>query len=139
MKVEVPIVKEVEITTVRLDVAVRYEEEQIPNDFPGRNGEMLTMHVDIDTGRIRHWPAGKTFDLHMKVCDCGTYRLLDAEGVVIAIIENDYVPHGVVPGSYGDYLEFDIGEDGVIKNWPTEPDVSSFFKRVHRLRNDGTD
>jgi hypothetical protein len=108
-------------------VPVRYQEEDIPNDFPLRQGDMWDATVDIDTGKIQNWPQGKTGDMHMKVCDGGTYTLLDKDGKSLAEIA-DYIPNSVVPGEYGDYIELKIDATGTITNWPKDPDVGKFFR-----------
>ncbi len=118
---------EIDIKFVRIEAAVRYEEEDIPNDFPFRIGDMWNVLVDIETGIIIDWPQGRTADVHMKVCDEGSYYLLDAKKNVVASIEQDYVPNGIVPGSYGDYIEMTILEDGRIKEWPKKPKMDEFF------------
>ena len=59
----------------------------------------------------------------MKVVDMGTYRAIVGEVV------EDYVPHGVIPGEYGDYVDFDIDENGVITNWPKHPDIRQFLNQ----------
>jgi len=127
MKVTVPIPTEINLTHIRLELAVRYDEEDIPNDFPLRKGDLWTATVGLDTGRIEGWPQGQSGRLQMKVCDEGTYTLFDAGGRQVARLENDYVPHGVVPGEYGDYVDLEIDETGIIANWPKRPDVSRFF------------
>ena len=118
---------EIEINTVRIVVPVRYGEEQIPNNFPRRSGDLWEAFIDIDSGEIAGWPRGVSGRLSLKVCDEGVYTLLDEEGLLVAERHQDYVPHGVVPGRYGDYIDLDIDHDGVIRNWPDEPDVASFF------------
>jgi len=127
MKTKIKIEQEVEIKTIRIEVAVRYEEDDIPNSFPLRQGDMWRADVDVDTGRITGWPAGQTGEMHMKVCDEGTYTLFDQHGNQIAKHENDYVPHGIVPGIYGDYIELKINADGIITNWPKKPNADDFF------------
>lgn len=124
---KVKIEQEVEISTVNIEVAVRYEEEDIPNDFPLRKGDLWTAKVDIDTGRIQDWPIGKSGRLSMKVCDEGTYTLLDKAGKVIATRAQDYVPNDLIPGEYGDYIDLKIDEQGIITNWPKKPNLSEFF------------
>lgn len=126
MKATIKIEKEVEITHVRVEVAVRYDEEDIPNDFPLRIGDAWKATINIDNGQISDWPVGKTGDMYMKVCDEGSYYLLDTEGNTILSIENDYVPNGLIPGSYGDYIELKINENGIITNWPKEPSIDEF-------------
>lgn len=126
MKIQVLKPTEVEITEVHVRLPVRYGEEDIPNDFPLRVGDLWAAAIDIDTGKIHHWPEGESGELQMKVTDCGTYELRGPSGRV-AIIEENYVPNGVVPGEYGDYVHLKIGPDGVISNWPKKPGVSEFF------------
>lgn len=121
---------EIEVSHILIAVAVRYEEEDIPNDFPLRDGDIWRAKVEIDTGKIEGWPQGKTGDMHMKVCDEGTYTLLSPAGNEIAKLENEYVPNDVVPGEDGDYIELKIDENGVITNWPkklTSEDFDVFF------------
>ena len=127
MKIETLIRTEVDVATIRIQVAVRCDEEDIPNDFPLRKGDMWEATVDVDTGQIKDWPKGKSGDLQMKVCDSGTYTLFDREGKQLSE-RQDYVPNGVVPGEYGDYIDLKINSDGIITNWPKEPDFDSFFE-----------
>lgn len=133
MKATVKVQKEVEIKTVLIDIAPRHigdgDDDDMPTDFPLLNERKSAWVavVDIDTGVIQGWPAGDARKMHVKVCDAGTYRLFDADDNQVAAIENNYVPNGVVPGSYGDYVELNIDETGRITNWPTRPDVSAFF------------
>lgn len=117
---------EVEITEIHVRLPVRFQEEDIPNDFPLRSGNVWSARIEIDTGRIIDWPDGKDAELYLKVCDEGVYELRNANGRV-AILEGTYVPHGVIPGEYGDYVSLNIASDGVITNWPKRPDVSAFF------------
>lgn len=127
MKATVKIEQEIEITSIRIKVPVRYEEEDIPNDFPLRKGDVWEAVIEMDTGKIKDWPTGKSGNLRMKVCDEGTYGLIGKDGGTLAIREQEYVPHGVVPGEYGDYIELNINADGVVTNWPKHFDVSDFF------------
>lgn len=127
MKFEVVTTTEVDVKFVVIDVPVKYDEEDMPNDFPFRSGDQWRIVVDIETGKIQGWPKGVIGDLYMKVTDGGSYILQDAQNSELACIVEDYVPHGVVPGEYGDYIELDIDENGIITNWPKEPDVSEFF------------
>ena len=129
MSIKTTIMKpiEVEIATVRIEVAVRYEEEDIPNDFPLRDGDMWRATVEIDTGKILEWPTEKPEHhcLEMKVCDQGTYKLLDPNGVVVLALEGDYCPNRLIPGEYGDYINLEI-EGGIVTNWPRHPNISNF-------------
>lgn len=132
MKAIVKIEKEVEIKTVIINIAPRYigdsGDDDMPTDFPLLNDEKSewTAHVDIDTGVIKDWPQGDSREMHVKVCDAGTYTLLDTFGNSVAV-RDGYVPNDLVPGSYGDYVELSINEEGVITNWPKNPSVDEFF------------
>lgn len=117
----------VDVKTVELSVAVRYDEEDMPNDFPGRTGDVWNVTIDIDAGKILNWEEhGIEHELHMKVCDQGTYTLKDGLARVLSKIEEDYVPNSLIPGSYGDYIEMKIAADGTIKNWPKNPSFEDF-------------
>lgn len=129
MKAIVVMPTEIEVSKVIIDIPVRYEDEDIPFDFPLRQGDRWRAEVMIDSGHIDGWPEGREAEMHMKVVDEGYYQLIDPEGNVIATRSNDYVPHGVVPGEYGDYVHLVISGDGVIQNWPEFPDLSVFFER----------
>lgn len=119
---------EIEVTHIHLNLPVRFDEEDIPNDFPLRSCDTWQAMVNIDTARVHNWPTGIAGKIkYMKVCDEGIYTLY-ADGTIIAQLEGEYVPHGVVPGEYGDYVTLLIDETGIITNWPKSPDVSAFFK-----------
>jgi hypothetical protein len=126
MKVIVKKPVEIDIAAVQINVPVNYGEEDIPNDFPFRDGDQWSVIIDMDTGKIMDWPEGIAHDLHMKVVDGGSYYLLDRDGNVIAKREQEYVPD-CIPGKYGDYIDLGIRADGVIANWNPKPDVSEFF------------
>lgn len=133
MKATVKVEKEVEIKTVLIDIAPIHigdsDDDDMPTDFPLLNDtkDAWIARVDIDTGVIENWPHGDARIMHVKVCDSGTYRLFDADGNEVGAIVNNYVPHGVVPGSYGDYVDLNIDKTGTITNWPNKPDVSEFY------------
>lgn len=127
MKATVMMEKEIDVKYVRACMAVRYDDEDIPYDFPLRKGDIWQGDIDVDTGVIQDWPEGKEGVLQMKVCDQGSYALLDDEKNEIASIENDYVPNELIPGEYGDIVNLDIGTDGTVKNWPTSPCLDDFF------------
>lgn len=135
MILEARILTKIEAVAIKCEMAVRYEEEDIPNEFPLRNGDMWVGVIDIETGIIRNWPAGKSGRMHMKVCDEGTYSLLGENDRVLASYEG-YVPD-CIPGSYGDYVEFNIDENGKIENWEKYNSPSkvrrSFFEQNNHL------
>ncbi len=118
---------EIEISHIELALPVWYDEEEIPNDFPFRKGDLWTVLVEMDTGKILNWPKGRAAKIHLTVKDGGKYTLYGPDREVLAKRDGDYVPHDVVPGQYGDTVELDIAECGTIRNWPRQPDVTVFF------------
>ncbi len=132
MKITIKRPVEIEITHIRLELPVRFEEEDMPNDFPLRVKDRWVATIDIATGYIEGWPAGREGEFYMKVCDEGGYTLLarSPEGVereIVAQLDKEYVPHGVVPGEYGDYVHLKINGHGFITNWP-RPKALNFEK-----------
>lgn len=135
MKTTITIKQEIEVKSVRLKAGVRYWEDATVNGvedaegdlIPLRDGEYWCPEIDIDTGRILNWPEGTTADIHYKVCDDGSYYLIDDKGNTIGVIEDDYVPNSLIPGSYGDYIIMQVNEQGIVTNWPKKPSFSRFF------------
>ena len=131
MKIVAKVEKEINIKYVLIDISPRYigdsQDDDVPSDFPLLNGENWKAYVDVDTHLIKDWPIGIDARLQAKVCDAGSYYLIDDMENIVASKENDYVPNGLVPGKYGDYIDLDIDIDGRIKNWPIYPDFSTFF------------
>lgn len=133
MKAIIKAEKEVNIRSVSIDIAPRYigddDDDDIPTDFPGLDEAKKNWRasVNVDTGQIAGWPKGDSREMHVKVCDAGRYTLYDDNNVSIATIDG-YVPNGLVPGSYGDYIELTIDENGIITNWPENPDITEFFQ-----------
>ena len=125
---------EIEVTKIVISIAPRYigdsEDDDIPTDFPllSANKDSWEATVMIGSGQILDWPEGEEREMYAKVCDAGHYILLGSDGEKHGEIFG-YVPHGVVPGEYGDYIHLVIGGDGVIKNWPKTPDISEFFEQ----------
>lgn len=124
MTITIPVPTEVKVAAIRLTLPVNYEEEDIPNDFPLRKDDVWQGTIDIDTGKIREWPAGHSDRLFLCVKDSGSYFLLDADGKVVASREEQYVPN-CIPGSDGDYVEFNVDENGVIEEWPGDCDATT--------------
>lgn len=127
MKITVLKPVEIEVKSVLIQIPIRYGTEDIPNDFPLRRGDVWEATVDIDTGKIEKWPLGESGQLLTKVCDGGSYTLLDAKGAEVGRVA-DYVPHGLIPGQFGDYIELRISKNGTIVNWPVSPNLSRFFE-----------
>ena len=133
MKTTIKIEKEVDIQKVVISVQPRYvgdgDDDDMPTDFPGlcELKKVWTCSVLVDSGQIEGWPVGDARTLHIKVCDAGLYTLYDSDGDSVAAIDG-YVPNELVPGSYGDYIEMNIDENGLITNWPKHPCLGNFFE-----------
>lgn len=130
MELEIATTAKVFADAITVVLPVEYGDEDIPENFPLRINNSWRATIDIATGIIRDWPKGKSGRMHMKVVDQGSYYLM-ARGITLATREDDYVPE-CLPGSYGDYIEFDIDENGRIAKWEkfcTASNVAeSFFK-----------
>lgn len=128
MKIKIKVEKEIDVTTVRIGIPIRHGNENMPADFPLRVGDAWAAFVGVDDGIIRGWPKGKAAKAtNIKVCDSGLYTLYDYDGLQVAD-RHDYVPHGLIPGEFGDYIHLDVDAEGRIKDWPTNPDLSEFFQ-----------
>lgn len=128
---------EVEVDTLRMTLPRRYRGEyeprekdgrmflahDFPDDFPMLQGNVWHVDIDIATRRIKDWP-GPAFRLYIKVCDEGVYELRAGNESIAT--RRDYVPHGIVPGAFGDYVEINVEADGTITNMPHEAGVEAF-------------
>lgn len=86
--------------------------------------------INLKTHKLLNWkPEYGDLLLQAKVCDSGTYFLLDKDKKVICKIA-DYVPNGLIPEAddCGDYIRLRINNDGTIENWPEEPSFSEFLE-----------
>lgn len=117
MIVEITKTELVNIKTLSMQVGVRFWEDGTPEDMPFRDGDCWCPDIDIDSGTIIDWPHGVEADVYYKVCDSGCYQLLDGDDYLVSELVNEYVPHGCVPGEYGDYVIMQIDGDGKILNW----------------------
>lgn len=86
--------------------------------------------IDLNTHKLLNWKPeyGRLF-LQAKICDSGTYFLLDKDKRVICKMAG-YVPNGLIPEAddCGDYIRLRINLDGTIENWLGKPDFSDFIE-----------
>lgn len=114
---------------------VRYWEDATVDDvedvdgsrIPCRDGDDWAPLIDLHTGTIINWRPGAVASIHYKVCDDGSYALLDEDKNVVVEIEG-YVPSIMAPADngYGDYVIMDIDKDGKIDKWKV--DLKEFEK-----------
>ena len=137
MSLTVSVTTEVPVKFLVAEMQVRYWEDGIVNGdrddedsptMPFASGEMWRIIVDLETGKILHWPTGVTAETHFKVCDAGVYRLLKEDGTIVKEVEC-YVPTMLAPngGGFGDYVILKIDGTGQIDGWT--PDLSYFEER----------
>jgi len=112
---------------LKVEANVRYWDDAIINDeqfesgetVPFKNGEVWTPTIDLKNGEVIDWPNGTTASFHFKICDAGTYYLLNDEKEVVASRHNNYVPSGLCHGDrgYGDYIIFNVDGNGNIEGY----------------------
>lgn len=130
LHISIPYDKESELITFDDGIMTELETDEgfIP---PMLNSEIqrLEFVVDMKDGRLLDWnEANGYLRMWAKVCDNGTYTLLDADKKPICQICG-YVPFKLIPpfeDGAGDYIELAINADGTIKDWPKIPDLSEF-------------
>ena len=121
--------QQVPVTHLKAECGVRYWEDGEVNGaedtngdlIPLRHGDVWRISVDLETGVIENWPQGITASVHYKVCDDGTYSLVDANGNEVTK-RNWYVPPMLSPGGdgYGDYVIMEIDGTGKISDWSAD-------------------
>ena len=106
------------------------DEEFVP---PMLNAEdqLLEFLIDLKAHKVVGWNYEDGYlRLWAKVCDAGTYTLMDAEKNPLCQICG-YVPNKLIPPlekGFGDYIELAIEADGTVNGWPTTPDLSEFIE-----------
>lgn len=131
MKIEITVTKEVDVKYIQVSAGVRYWEDAEVNGIEDKNGDLIpfrdgdnwTPVINVDTGEILNWPKGTTAKIHYKVCDDGTYGLLD-EFQALIIERDGYVPDILAPcgEGYGDYIILNVNTDGFVENWKANLD-----------------
>lgn len=125
MKAKFTVTKEFDIEYLFVEAGVRRWEDGIINgiedkdgNIPCRDGDCWKPLININTGKIVNWTQGVKASIHYKVCDNGTYKLLDINMELIKKIR-DYVPKMLSPKveGWGDYITMDIDSDGQINDW----------------------
>lgn len=118
---------------IAVNAEVRYWEDTDVNGvgdtdgtmIPFREGKMWKPVIRLIDGAFMDWPLGVVANIHYKVCDAGTYDLLDENKQVVGAWTGDYVPnrflcHG--DNGYGDYIIMRVDAEGYIKGY-RKPDI----------------
>lgn len=125
-KIKQKVVVDSEFNAIRVVAKMRHQIDDAPNGMFGLTGETLDIIIDLEPeARIRGW-SGPAIKLHAKVCDCCSVYFLDFQ-TQVAAVEGDYVPSFMPGKHWGDYLIFDIAENGVITNWKKNADYQGYF------------
>ena len=114
-------------TFIEISAEVRYWEdaeingkEDTDGKMPLRKNELWEPVIDLKTGKVQNWPIGNHAKIHYKVCDQGEYWLLNQDKKRIAKWKGFYVPNDILcinDNGFGDYIIFNINNDGQIVNW----------------------
>lgn len=101
----------------------------------GNNSYSIEYHwliiIDLDEGRILDWKKDTNANIRYKVCDQGRYSFLDGDlEKLIGSDDTMYVPSllDFNNDSFGDYLHFNINEDGYITEWNLISDAERIKK-----------
>lgn len=115
-----------------VDAGVRYWEdahcishpEHKGEDIPGRDGKRWKVRIDLSNGHITPFTPNTVWSVHFKVCDDGSYWLVNEDGERVASREGEHVPD--IIGEDGDYIVLGI-IDGVITDWHPPEVVGGFM------------
>lgn len=131
---------------LKVDAEPRYWEDAMVNDVVdedgtlifGKDGDSWKFVLDIVGGVIVDYPIGKNISIHYKVCDAGSYWLLDENKQEIAKYKDHYVPddflcHGSC--GYGDYIILNISEDGTIKNYERPRINEELWQKIDKTQD----
>ena len=132
MKIKVMKEVEIEVKKVVIEFCPRYLDEEESafhksKDTPMFDGNKVSITFSPETGVIFGWPDSKPVSIYEKICDEGTYILLDENNNEVAAIRENHVP-SVVPNEFGDYISLEINDMGKITNFIPNPDFSDFFE-----------
>lgn len=135
MKITLKIEKEFDAKFLQVEAGVRYWEDASVNGVEDTEGELIPCRVgddwqpliELETGKIINWEAGKAADIHYKVCDDGKYILLDENEAELKSYEG-YVISDLAIGEsgFGDYIILKVDENGIIENW--RPSLKDFME-----------
>lgn len=126
VKILTPTVHDIKYLKVKLSYPM-LEDWEINNcsiddirTHPFYSGEHnLEFSIELETGKVLGWKQGDTLSTCDKVCDQGEYWLYDSLYNEVIESNSRYVPKmlDTKGDGYGDYIQFDIDENGYIKNW----------------------
>jgi hypothetical protein len=138
MKLSVKVKTEIEVESLHVVAIVRYwddgtvdgVEDENGSRIPCRFGSTWEPKIDIESGVITNWTKGIKASVHYKVCDAGEYFLANAKGHRVLKYKGEYVPSFFPGDHYGDYIIFEIDEDGKIAEWDAAAIDGKDFKPI---------
>ena len=112
------------------DAEINGESSEDGLNVPFKNGDLWEPVIDVNNGIVIDWPQGTEAKFHFKICDAGSYHLLDRQSNVILSIDNNYVPSGLCHGDrgFGDYIIFNVNKDGSIVGYSNCIDVDDWIE-----------
>lgn len=88
--------------------------------------------IDLENAKVLDWPQGVEARVFYKVCDDGTYYLLDADKNVLKEV-NCYVPDILsyidVDDSFGDYIDMKIDGNGNLVGYLKE-NTDNYIQKI---------
>lgn len=128
MKFDTTITTKVNLDVEYVSINVRVHPDEIPNDFPFLFGNTWCPVININTGQICNFVAqNKETALYIKASDNGEYGLHSKNMKCLRRFRG-YVPNKLLPGEFGDYIELNVNETGLITNWLKEPCIDELFQ-----------
>lgn len=133
LHIAIPYDKEDELITFDDGVMTELEcEEDFTPPMLNTDSLLLEFVIDLKERKMINWNEENGYmRMWAKVCDSGTYTLLDEEKEPICQICG-YVPYKLIPPfekGFGDYIELAIDADGTVQGWPKMPDFSEFIEK----------
>ena len=103
---------------------------------PKEGIKTIKLSIELETGKVVNWPAGIQKDfLDDKIVDTGRYVICDENGKMQAGYVG-YVPDcfEIAKSGWGDYLEFQVTENGEIVGWRFgQPDYDEFKTNDYQI------
>ena len=86
--------------------------------------------IDLENAKVLDWPQGVEARVFYKVCDDGTYYLLDADKNVLKKVDC-YVPDilSYIENGFGDYIDMKIDGDGNLVGYPKE-NTENYIQKI---------
>lgn len=86
--------------------------------------------IDLENAKVLDWPQGVEARVFYKVCDDGTYYLLDADKNVLKKVDC-YVPDilSYIENGFGDYIDIKIDGDGNLIGYPKE-NTENYIQKI---------